>query len=143
MNRSIEFKMSRCEEKNLIDFINSNSDIAMIAPTSENMRPKTIREFYKENENMFWNKVYIALQEDVDKIRMCYVKSCNHYIIEDTYEAPVIEIRRNKSDNNPNSRLYAELYCYKDGENVYKGEKFEKLYKKIETWIKINYVDCI
>jgi predicted RNA-binding protein with RPS1 domain len=139
LNRNIEFSMPKSEEEKFVEFIRSNSDVIMISPTSDDSKVRIINDFLEEGENVFWNKAYIALAKDVDKITMSYVKSCEHYIIEDTYEAPVIEIRKNKSNYTSNARLYVELYFYKNELKIYKGEEFEKLYKKIETWIKNNY----
>lgn len=138
MKRSIEFKMPRQEEQKFIEFLASNPDIVIVSPTSNTENLEIIKDFHKEGENIFWNKAYITRTEDVDKIRMSYVKSCSHYIIEDTYEAPVIEIRRG-TDSAPNAKLYAEFHYFKNEKEVFKGEVFEKLYKKIETWIRINY----
>lgn len=137
MKRSIEFKMPRQEEQKFIEFLSNNPDIVIVSPTSTSENPEIIKDFHREGENIFWNKAYITRAEDVDRIRMTYVKSCRHYVIQDTYEAPVIEIRRDKKG--PNARLYGEFHYFKNDQEVYKGEVFEKLYKKIETWIRINY----
>lgn len=137
MGRSIEFIMTREEEGKFIEFIRNN-DIAIISPTSNGCSPSIIQEFHRRGQNIFWNKAYLAAASDINSIKMSYVKSCGHYIIEDTYEAPVIELRRSR-DGISSSRLYAEICYYKEGKEIYKGEYFENLYKKIETWIKINY----
>jgi hypothetical protein len=138
MGSSIEFIMAECAEKQFIDYLNLNG-IKIISPTSMTSCPEVIGKFYSEGENIFWKKAYLARPEDVCGIKMFRVKSCGHFIIEDTYKAPVIELRRGIGNRKSNARLSAELYYFKEGVKTYKGSDFEGLYKKIETWIKINY----
>jgi hypothetical protein len=138
VGRSIEFRMMENEEDGFLEFLKA-SGISVISATSKMCCPDVIDKLHRRGENIFWNKVYLAGAGDVDRIKMAYVKSCNHYIIEDTFEAPVIEFRRSRDNKLHHARVYAEFFYYVDGEKKFKGEEFQNLYKNIETWIKNNY----
>jgi len=138
MGRSIEFIMQQRDEEKFIEYLNDSGDIAIVSAASKACFPEVLKNFYTRDSNIFWNKAYLARDCDLGRLKLSKVASCNHYIIEDTYEAPVIEIRR-CTNALGHARLYAEFYYFKDGVEIYKGEEFENLYKNIERWIRINY----
>jgi hypothetical protein len=135
----VEFIMHENEEQKLIDFIIDSGDIAVISAASPEPRPMVMDGFHKRGDNIFWDKAYLARKSDLDRIEMSYVKSCGHFIIKDTCEAPVIELRRGVNTKNGHALLSCESWFFDGSGRVHKGEEFSLLYKKLESWIRINY----
>lgn len=137
MNRYSEFILTETLESKFVNFLN-DTGIAIISAASRTGSPERIKRFHKKGENIFWNKAYLVREEDIPNINMAYAKSCSHYVVEDTYEAPVIEFRKNSMDGRQNAWIFASLSYDRDGHKKFKGQEFESLYKIIETWINNN-----
>lgn len=139
MEKYMEFSMQKSIEHEFVQFVR-DMDGVLLSALSPVPEPKEVDGFFKRDENIFWKKIYIARKADLKSIGMIYINSCGHYIIEDTYKSPVIEIRKSGIEPLDNMVLWASFHYNSDTGMVYKGKDFEDLYKNIETWIKINCV---